>query len=139
MYLAGLNSLGRKLRMSTAVAPKDLEGIVATSSSICWIDGDAGVLSYRGIDIHELVERSTFEETTYLLWFGKLPNPAELADFNKQLAAARKLDPKIIDLLRSVPKEATPMQVLRTAVSLLSIYDPDEAESSHDANVRKSY
>ena len=56
--------------MATAVAPKGLEGIVATTSSVCWIDGDAGVLSYRGIDIHELAEHSTFEETTYLLWFG---------------------------------------------------------------------
>src|SRR5258707_15048388 len=125
--------------MSTAVAPKGLEGIVATSSSICWIDGDAGLLSYRGIDIHELAQRSTFEETTYLLWFGKLPSASELADFTKKLAAARKLDPKIIDLLRSVPTNATPMEVLRTAVSLLSIYDADEADSSHDANVRKSY
>ena len=89
--------------MSTAVAPKGLEGIVATSSSICWIDGDAGVLSYRGIDIHELAERSTFEETTYLLWFGKLPNATQLAEFTANLSAARKLDPKIIDLLRSVP------------------------------------
>jgi citrate synthase len=103
--------------MSTAVAPKGLEGIVATTSAICWIDGDAGVLSYRGIDIHELAQRSTFEETTYLLWFGKLPNAAELAEFTKHLSAARKLDPKIIDLLRSVPTNATPMEVLRTAVS----------------------
>src|ERR1700754_3829358 len=125
--------------MSQAVAPKGLEGIVATTSSICWIDGDAGVLSYRGIDIHELAQRSTFEETTYLLWFGKLPNADELAEFTKPLSAARKLDPKILDLLRSVPKDATPMEVLRTAVSLLSIYDADEADSSHDANVRKSY
>jgi citrate synthase len=116
-----------------------LEGIVATSSAICWIDGDAGVLSYRGIDIHELAERSNFEETTYLLWFGKLPNAAELAEFSNHLAAARQIDPKIIDLLRSVPSSATPMQVLRTAVSLLSIYDADEADCSHDANVRKSF
>src|ERR1700761_2181111 len=125
--------------MSTAVATKGLEGIVATTSSICWIDGDAGVLSYRGIDIHELAQLSTFEECTYLLWFGKLPTSAELADFTKHLSAARELNPKIIDLLRSVPTDATPMQVLRTAVSLLSIYDPDEADCSHDANVRKSY
>jgi citrate synthase len=125
--------------MSTVAAPKGLEGIVATNSSICWIDGDAGVLSYRGIDIHELAQHSTFEETAYLLWFGKLPNAAELADFSKKLSEARKLDPKIIDLLRSVPTTATPMQVLRTAVSLLSIYDADEADNSHDANVRKSY
>ncbi|WP_158790245.1 citrate synthase [Granulicella sp. L60] len=124
---------------TTVVAPKGLEGIVATSSAICWIDGDAGVLSYRGIDIHELAQHSTFEECTYLLWFGKLPNAAELADFSKHLADARKLDPKIIDLLRSVPTDATPMQVLRTATSLLSIYDADEADCSHDANVRKSF
>lgn len=125
--------------MSTVAAPKGLEGIVATNSSICWIDGDAGVLSYRGIDIHELAQHSTFEETAYLLWFGKLPNAAELGDFSKKLSEARTLDPKIIDLLRSVPANATPMQVLRTAVSLLSIYDVDEADNSHDANVRKSY
>jgi citrate synthase len=128
--------------MATSVAPKaskGLEGIVATTSAICWIDGDAGVLSYRGIDIHELATQSTFEETTYLLWFGKLPTATELAAFSKELADARHLDPKIIDLLRSVPVDATPMQVLRTATSLLSIYDADEADSSHDANVRKSF
>ena len=67
--------------MSTTVTPtKGLEGVVAASSSICYIDGDAGVLAYRGIDIHELAEKSTFEETCYLLWFGKLPTRAELAD-----------------------------------------------------------
>jgi citrate synthase len=125
--------------MSTAVAPKGLEGIVATTSSICWIDGDAGVLSYRGIDIHELAGKSTFEETTYLLWYGKLPTAAELEEFSKELAAARKVDPKIIDLLKSVPSSATPMEVLRTAVSLLSIYDADEKDSSHAANLRKSF
>jgi citrate synthase len=125
--------------MSTVVAPKGLEGIVATNSSICWIDGDAGVLSYRGIDIHELAQHSTFEETTYLLWFGKLPNKTELADFTRKLAEARKLDPKILDLLHSVPASAPPMEVLRTAVSLLDIYDPDEGDNSHDANGRKAY
>jgi 2-methylcitrate synthase len=127
--------------MSTAAAQqgRGLEGVVATKSSICWIDGDAGVLSYRGIDIHELATRSTFEETTYLLWFGKLPTADELSGFSANLAAARALDPKILDLLRSVPSSATPMEVLRTAVSLLSMYDADEKDSSHDANVRKSY
>ena len=69
--------------MATAVAAKGLEGIVATTSSICWIDGDAGVLAYRGIDIHELAEKSTFEETTYLLWFGQLPKAADSTDFTQ--------------------------------------------------------
>ena len=127
--------------MSTAVAtkPKGLEGIIATTSSICWIDGESGVLSYRGIDIHELASKSCFEETTYLLWNGVLPNAAELKQFSTQLAEARTLDTKIIDLLNSVPTSASPMEVLRTAVSLLSIYDPDERDSSHAANLRKSF
>jgi citrate synthase len=126
--------------MSTAtLAPKGLEGIVATTSSICYIDGDAGVLSYRGIDIHELAAKSTFEETTYLLWNGTLPTAAELETFTKELAGARTLPAEVIALLRSVPTTATPMEVLRTAVSLLSIYDADEKDSSHAANVRKSF
>ena len=125
--------------MSNAVAPKGLEGIVATTSSICWIDGDAGVLSYRGIDIHELASKSTFEETTYLLWNGSLPTASQLKEFSAQLADARELNPKIIDLLKSVPTSATPMEVLRTAVSLLSIYDADETGCTHDANLRKSF
>ncbi len=125
--------------MSTAVAGKGLEGIVAANSGICWIDGEAGVLAYRGIDIHELAENSTFEETTYLLWNGRLPSKPALREFQSQLALARNLDPRIIDLLRSIPASATPMEVLRTAVSALSFYDADEKDNSHDANVRKSY
>ena len=125
--------------MSTAVAGKGLAGVVAANSGICWIDGDAGVLAYRGIDIHELAEKSTFEETTYLLWFGRLPNAAELKDFSRRLTEARFVDPKIYDLLRSFPKTATPMEVLRTAVSALSFYDPDENDNEHDANVRKAF
>ena len=125
--------------MSTAVAGKGLEGIVAANSGICWIDGDAGVLAYRGIDIHELAESSTFEETTYLLWNGHLPNRFDLREFQSQLTLARALDQRVIDLLRSFPATATPMEVLRTAVSALSFYDADEKDNSHDANVRKAY
>jgi citrate synthase len=126
--------------MASAVLPlKGLEGIIATKSSICWIDGEAGVLAYRGIDIHELADHSNFEETTYLLWFGVLPTAAQLAEFSKELAFSRSLNWRIYEFLRNVPRESTPMEVLRTAVSLLSLYDPDEKDSSHEANVRKSY
>ncbi len=125
--------------MATAVAAKGLEGIVAANSGICWIDGDAGVLAYRGIDIHELASHSTFEETTYLLWHGKLPTQTELTVFSKELAGARKLNPQVLDLLRSFPKTATPMEVLRTAVSALSFYDADEKAVDHNSNVRKSF
>ena len=125
--------------MSTAVASKGLEGIVAANSGICWIDGDAGVLAYRGIDIHELAEKSTFEETTCLLWHGRLPTASELDAFKKKLADSRHLPPDILKLLQEFPKTATPMEVLRTAVSALSFYDKDEKAVDHDSNVRKSF
>lgn len=124
---------------ATAAAPKGLEGIVATTSSICFIDGDAGVLSYRGIDIHELAQHSSFEETCYLLWYGALPTAAQLAEISAELARGRTLDGKILDLLHMVPASAVPMEVLRTAVSLLSTYDPDEADSTHEGNLRKAF
>jgi citrate synthase len=125
--------------MSTAVAGKGLEGIVAANSGICFIDGEAGVLAYRGIDIHELAERSTFEESTFLLWNGRLPSELELREFSSQLALAREVDQRIVEMLKTFPTSATPMEVLRTAVSALSFYDADEKDNSHDANVRKAY
>jgi citrate synthase len=125
--------------MSTAAAEKGLEGVVAATSGICWIDGEAGILSYRGIDIHDLAEHSTFEETTYLLWNGELPNELALREFQTQLSLARGLDFRIVDMLRSIPASATPMEVLRTAVSALSFYDADEKDNSHEANVRKCF
>jgi citrate synthase len=125
--------------MSTTVTPtKGLEGVVAATSSICYIDGDAGVLAYRGIDIHELADHSTFEETCYLLWNGKLPTRSELDDFRRRLSADRKMDPAITGLMKQIPRHALPMEVLRTAVSALSFYDADEKANDHDANVRKS-
>ena len=119
-------------------APKGLEGVVATTSKICYIDGDNGVLAYRGIDIHELAEKSNFEETCYLLWHGDLPTTSQLKELRDRLASERKLDPAIIDLLRKTPKAAAPMDILRTAVSALGIYDPDEKNNDHDANVSKA-
>ncbi len=97
------------------------------------------MLSYRGINIHDLAENSTFEETTYLLWNGILPNQLELREFTSQLTLARELDQRIVDLMRSFPPSASPMEVLRTTVSALSLYDADEKDNSHDANVRKAY
>ncbi|HZW93209.1 MAG TPA: citrate synthase [Candidatus Eremiobacteraceae bacterium] len=124
--------------VTTTLGPKGLEGIVATNSGICYIDGDRGVLAYRGIDIHELAEHSTFEETCYLLWFGHLPNRNDLKDLQQRLAQERHLDPAILQFLRDVPKTALPMDVLRTAVSALAFYDADEKSNDHEANVRKA-
>jgi len=119
-------------------APKGLEGIVATNSTICYIDGESGVLAYRGIDIHELADHSNFEETCYLLWFGRLPRASELMEFRHRLAQERHLDAGIIDLLRTAPRQALPMDVLRTAVSALAFYDPENTKNDHDANINKA-
>src|ERR1700753_2727522 len=118
----------------SVTAPKGLQDVVANESSICFIDGANGILSYRGIDIHELAQKSTFEETTYLLWNGSLPNAADLAAFSNQLAASRVMPAEVTKFLHSVPASAPPMEVLRTAVSLLGIYDEDEKLSTHEAN-----
>jgi citrate synthase len=123
---------------STATPPKGLEGVVAANSKVCYIDGDNGVLAYRGYDIHDLAENSTFEEVTYLLWFGKLPTRAELAEFSVQLVRERKIDAQIVSLIRQAPKHALPMDVLRTMVSSLAFFDPEEKANDAAANVRKS-
>jgi citrate synthase len=127
--------------MSTTphAATKGLQDVIAGESKICFIDGDRGILAYRGIDIHDLADHSTFEETCYLLWFGKLPTRAELTAFSKQLADARVLDKAVVELMKSFPKSAAPMEVLRTATSALSFYDPDASKlKDHDANIRKA-
>jgi citrate synthase len=125
--------------MSSVVsAPKGLEGVTAVNSRVCYIDGDHGVLAYRGIDIHELADNATFEECCYLLWFGHLPNRAQLQELKLNLARERKLDASIISLLNQAPKHALPMDVLRTIVSALSFYDPEEKVNDAEANLRKS-
>jgi citrate synthase len=123
---------------TTTHASKGLEGVVATTSSICYIDGDRGILAYRGIDIHELADNSSFEEVCYLLWFGHLPSRNELRDLRDRLCEERKIDASIIYRLQLAPKHALPMDVLRTMVSALSFYDPEEKNNDHDANVHKA-
>src|SRR6516225_4184444 len=93
--------------MTTAVKPKaGLEDTVATSSAICYLDGDRGVLAYCGYDIHDLAERATFEEVCFLLWHRRLPSRAELGDVQSQLAAARSLPEGILRLMHTLPGAA---------------------------------
>ncbi|HXG87146.1 MAG TPA: citrate synthase [Vicinamibacterales bacterium] len=127
-----------------------LEDVVATSSSICFLDGDRGVLAYRGYDIHDLARFATFEETCYLLWHGRLPTRAELGDLQSQLAAARPLPEPIIRLMKMLPpSQGAPgaaaasgngdgMDALRTLTSALGHYDPDASDNSQAASYRKS-
>ena len=112
--------------MSTTVVGKGLAGVVAANSGICWIDGDAGVLAYRGIDIHELAEKSTFEEAATCCGSAGFPAGRSWTSSARQLAEARVLDPKIIELLRSFPQSATPMEVLADGCFGAEFYDPDE-------------
>src|SRR4029434_11079962 len=86
-----------------AKAKGGLEDVVATTSSICFIDGDRGILAYRGYDIHDLAPKATFEEVCYLLWHGRLPNRAELGDLQSQLAAGSPLPDGIVRLMRQLP------------------------------------
>jgi citrate synthase len=123
---------------TTTPASRGLEDIVAGVSAITYIDGENGVLAYRGIDIHELADNANFEEVTYLLWHGRLPSRSELADFTLQLARERKLDAQIISLLRQAPRHALPMDVLRSIVSSLSFFDPEEKVNTKDANYHKA-
>jgi len=114
-----------------------LEGIIAGESEICYIDGDRGVLSYRGYNIHTLADNAIFEEVVFLLWNGWLPKQAELDRLKQDLVAERDLPGPVIDFLRQV-SAANPMDVLRTAVSMLSLYDSEAADMSAEANHRKA-
>ena len=124
--------------MTTAAKPKaGLEDTVATSSAICYLDGDRGVLAYCGYDIHDLARHATFEEVCFLLWHRRLPTRAELGDLQSQLVAARPLPEPILRLIRQLPTGNT-MDALRTLTSALGHYDPDADDNSQPANDRKA-
>ncbi|WP_019121948.1 citrate synthase [Brevibacillus massiliensis] len=117
-------------------ATKGLEGIIAAQSSICSIVD--GVLCYRGINVDELAEKASFEEVVYLLWNGKLPNRSQLDELKKNLGENAAVPQEVIDSIRSYPKGVHPMAILRTAVSLLGLYDQEAQDMSAEANYRKS-
>src|SRR5688500_17918468 len=124
--------------MATAEKAKGgLEDVVATSSDICYLDGDRGVLAYCGYDIHDLAQSATFEEVCYLLWHGRLPTRAELGDLQTQLAAARALPEPIVRAMRMLPN-VDGMDALRTLTSMLGHYDADTDSHTPQANYRKA-
>src|SRR5438876_2146986 len=124
--------------MITTAKPKSgLEDTVATSSEICFLDGDRGVLAYCGYDIHDLARQATFEEVCYLLWHRRLPNRAELGDLQSQLTSARPLPEPVLRMMRALPQGNT-MDALRTLTSALGHYDSDANDNSAQANYRKA-
>jgi citrate synthase len=120
------------------VAKAGLEGVVAAESRISDVNGEKGELIYAGYDIHDLAKHSTYEEVVYLLWNGRLPTRGELEQLKQQLNSEAGIPTAIQDLIASVPKNANPMDVLRTVVSALGFYDPDLSESSPEANLRRA-
>jgi citrate synthase len=115
---------------------RGLKGVVFDRSRVCYIDGRAGELRYRGYSIHDLAEHSTFEETCYLLFKGELPSEQQLKAFDAELKAARRLPAEVHELIE-IAKSAHPMDVLRTAVSALAAFDPEVADNSSEAILRK--
>ncbi len=123
--------------MTSETLNRGLRNVVLDRTESSFIDGEAGVLLYRGYNIHDLAEHSTFEEVCYLLLYGSLPTRAELDGLKKRLAANRALPAQVLEVIRLV-KDAHPMDVLRTAISALSAFDAETEDMSREANVRKS-
>ena len=121
-----------------AVTGAGLQGVVATDSRLCYIDGEAGILSYQGYRIETLAENATFEEVIFLLWNGRLPKQAELDELKAALVANRELPAAVEAFLAGVPKGSGAMHVLRTAVSMLALYDPILNDNSPEANQKKA-
>jgi citrate synthase len=121
----------------SAVA-KGLEGVVVAETQKSKVDGAIGKLQYHGYNIFDLAEHATFEEVIYLLWYNKLPNKAELEAFKVELNAQRTLDDEIITRIKGFPKTAHPMAVLRSVISVLGAFDPEEADTSPASIMKKS-
>jgi 2-methylcitrate synthase/citrate synthase II len=122
---------------STPAYSPGLAGVIAGETKICWVDPNAGLM-YRGYDIHDMGDKATFEEVAYLLLNGELPNAKQLREFRGQIANERELPDPVVEMLRLLPRGTHPMDMLRTGVSMLSAFDTDLSDNSHDANIRKS-
>jgi citrate synthase len=122
--------------MAEATYAKGLEGVVAAQSEICRIDGEKGKLYYLGYSIEDLARYSDFEETTYLLLYGRLPNKEEMESFSKRMRSSRDLVPEILDMVRNFPGDAHPMELLQSVISYLSGYVQHKIHHSATCNCR---
>jgi citrate synthase len=118
---------------------RGLEGVVANTTRLSDVVGDKGQLIYCGYDINELAGHVSYEEVVYLLWNNKLPNRAELVRCQETLRAQRELPEGVVEFLKNAPKDAPPMDVIRTAVSMLGLYDPDlDKEETREVNLHRA-
>lgn len=115
-----------------------LQDVIAGVSEICFIDGQEGRLIYRGYDINDLVENATFEEVAYLLWNGELPNATQLEELKKQIAQYQTIPQEVFDVIGLIASKGTPMDALRTAVSLMKSYDEQGEDMTPEANYQKA-
>jgi len=122
----------------SAIIAKGLEGIVANTTNLSDVLGNEGILIYAGYNINEIAGKATFEEVTYLLWHGELPNKKQLDVLTDKLRAARELPAQVVDFLKTAPKDAPPMDVIRTAVSMLGLYDETIKDESPAANYQRA-
>ena len=120
------------------VIHKGLDNVYVKESTICFIDGEASKLFYRGYSIEDLAEHATFEETAFLLIYGWLPTKSQLAEFKGRIESYRSLEPEVSQLIRSFPINSDPMDVLRTAVSALGLYDPQPTTDSIEERIDKA-
>ncbi len=120
------------------MASRGLEGIVAARTKLSHVYGEEGRLMYGGYEIADLAEHATFEEVCHLLWYGDLPDRAQLARLKQALAAGGSVDDSVLAIVRAAPGDAHPMSTLRTAVSALGLVDPDADDNSAEANLRKA-
>lgn len=121
--------------MSEPIYSPGLEGVIAGETAVSTVSGG---LQYRGYSIEDLGAHATFEEVAYLMLYGELPTAEQLDGFKQRLMESAQVPAELIDTLRHVPHDASPMDVMRSACSLLAHWDPDCADNSHDANVRKA-
>lgn len=115
-----------------------LEDVIAGVSEICFIDGKEGRLLYRGYDINELVDKATFEEVIYLLWNGELPNATQLEELKKQIESYQTIPDEVLNIIKLISSKGTPMDTLRTTVSLLKSFDDEGEDMTPEANYRKA-
>lgn len=124
--------------MTTATYSPGLEGVIAGETKLSFVNPERNSLMYRGYDIRDLAEKSSFEEVAFLMLNGHLPSKAEFETFKQTLVAERSLPEPVLAAIKAFPKDGIPMDLLKTGVALLSLYDPEVSDISHDANVRKA-